>query len=155
DRLVNMRASLRREDSIDLHLGLSQASTVDAQLDSAYRTALVRMLLPRLFLATERNLRARLRDPEYLAIGLKVYLSLAGAAPFDPDLLQRWFGLTLQPGSSDASASIGRHVAALVTILPEIDAKARPASDPPLLAEAQASFARIPLAKRAYTALVS
>ena len=155
DRLDDMRSSLRLGDTIDQRLGLSQHSTVESQLDTAYRSALFRLLLPRLFLSAQRDLLARVQDPDYLSVGLKVYLALAARAPLDSDLLQQWFARDLQARPKPVVASAERHVSALAAILPELEAKAQMVPDGPLLAQARAAFERIPLSKRAYAALIS
>jgi type VI secretion system protein ImpL len=155
NRLDTIRSSLYQNDTIDLRLGLSQRSTVGTELDAAYRTALIKLLLPRLFLAAQRDLRARIQDPDYLAIGLKVYLSLAGSAPVDVDLLRQWFTLDLQGQPKEVVASATRHVSAVAAILPELDAKDRPVPDGALLAQGRVAFGRISLPKRAYAALMS
>jgi type VI secretion system protein ImpL len=155
DRLGDLKGGLEREDPIGLRLGLSQRPTAEAQLGAAYRAALANLLLPRLVLATEHGLRGRLHDPDYLVEGLKTYLSLAGSAPVDPALLEDFLALEAENRSRQAAASARRHVAALAAILPELDAGRRPALDARLVADAQAALARVPLARRAYAALIS
>jgi type VI secretion system protein ImpL len=156
DKLGDLKAEVEGEDPIGLRMGLSQRPTTEAQLGVAYRTALANLLLPRLVLATETGLRARLRDPDYVVEALKVYLSLAGNAPVDPALLEAFFVLQAEgrPGGQ-AAASAKRHVPALIAILPELDPGRRPALDSRLVAEAQVALARVPLPRRAYAALVS
>ena len=68
----------------------------------------VALLLPRLVLATESGLRARIQNPDYLVEGLKVYLSLAGNAPMDPALLEAFFALEAENRSKEAAASAKR-----------------------------------------------
>jgi len=152
DRLGDLRAKLEHTDPIGLRAGLSQRATGEAHLDMAYRSALTRLLLPRLVLTTESGLRARLQDTDYLVEALKVYLSLGGSAPVDPTLLEEFFALQMEPRGV---ASTRRHVAALAAILPEIDPRERPTLDARLVADAQVALARVPLPGRAYAALVS
>jgi type VI secretion system protein ImpL len=73
----------------------------------------------------------------------------------DPALLEAFFALEAENRSKEAAASARRHVAALTAVLPELDPQRRPSLDPRLVADAQTALARVPLPRRAYTALVS
>jgi type VI secretion system protein ImpL len=156
DKLGDLKTDSEQDDPIGLRMGLSQRPTAEAQLSVAYRAALANLLLPRLVLATEGGLRTRLRDPDYVVEALKIYLSLAGSAPVDPGLLEEYFALQAEgrPGQATA-ASARRHVAALISILPEVDPGRRPALDARLVTDAQTALARVPLPRRAYAVLVS
>ncbi|WP_372623346.1 type VI secretion system membrane subunit TssM [Falsiroseomonas sp.] len=155
DRLGDISQRLARADPLALRMGLSQRATAEAQLGIAYRNALSRMLLPRLALTTEAGLRRHLQEPDALVEELKTYLSLVGRAPVEPQLLEELYALEAEARAPPLVASARRHVAALAAILPGLEQSERPAPDQPLVAEAQAVLARMPLAQRAYRMLVS
>ena len=155
DKLGNLKMQAANADPIGMRMGLSQRATIEAQLGAAYRSALARLLLPRLVLTTERGLRAHLQDPDYVIEGLRVYLSLGGSAPVDAGLLADFFTLDAEGRAPRAGPSTRRHVTALAALLPELAPRDRPTLDAQLVANAQAALARVPLAKRAYGALVS
>ena len=107
DKLDGLKKEVEGDEPIGLRMGLSQRPTAEAQLGVAYRAALANLLLPRLVLATEGGLRARLRDPDYVVEALKIYLSLAGSAPVDPALLEDYFALQAEgrPGQPTAASA--------------------------------------------------
>jgi len=153
DALGNTETRLAAPEPWTLRLGLSQQASEDARIAAAYRAAVAHLLLPRLVLSLEQSLRSRLGEPDYVLEGLKVYFMLGGKAPLDPDLVQTWFTLDAQARAPQQRGSASRHLAVLVQLLPTIDPK--PSLDAGLVAQAQQVLAKIPLAKRAYQALLA
>ena len=141
---------------VALRLGLSASDALGGAADAAYRRGLERLLLPRLVLRLEQDLRARIRDPDYVLQGLKVYLMMTGRAKLDRDLVETWFRVVDRPETEGLTpAEIERlagHRAVLLDLLPEI--AEHPEPDPGLVARAQQTLAGIPLARRAYDALL-
>ncbi len=139
-----------------LRLGLSAGDALGGAANAAYRRGLERLLLPRLVLRLERDLRARIKEPEFVLQGLKVYLMLTGRAEPDRELIATWFRVVDRPEAEGLTpAEIDRlagHREALLDLLPEI--VERPTPDPDLIARAQQTLAGIPLARRAYDALL-
>ena len=78
---------------------------------------------------------------------------LGGQAPVDGDLIAAWFALDLQNSEPALAEPMAPHLAALATDLPGIEA--RPTLDSRLLSSAQTTIAKIPLAKRAWEALLA
>ncbi|TDH58655.1 type VI secretion system membrane subunit TssM [Dankookia rubra] len=154
DQLSGLKAEHERPSSTGLHIALSQRATLEAQLNAAYRSALAKLLLPRLVLATEGRIQARLHDANYVLEALRVYLSLAGSVPIDRVLLEQFFASEIAPRSEFIRAAM-HHVTALADLLPELETRERPTLDARLVADAQAALARVSLPKRGYTALVS
>jgi type VI secretion system protein ImpL len=144
DALANLKARFAEPEPLWLRLGLSQQVAAEGRIAAAYRTALARLLLPRMTLGLEQELRSHLGDPDYVLVGLKVYLMLGGRAPLDPDVLR-----SLAPDQAPAK----RHIAALAEIMPTIDPK--PGLDEQLIRSAQDVLERLPLPKRAYQALIT
>ncbi len=153
DRLAAIQSAAATPQPWYEQLGLSLRSTAEAQAAAAYRRGLRDILLPRLVLRLEQQMTTRLQDPDYLLEALKVYLMLGGRAPADGDLVAGWFTLDLQASEPALAPPMAPHLAALATELPSIEQ--RPALDEALLARAQATIARIPLAKRAWSALLA
>ena len=140
--------------------GLSERGRVqDASID-AYQTALERLMRPRLILSLEQQIQHNINDPAYIYEALKVYLMLGGKAPFvDKDLIEDWFTHEWEervfPGAPYAQgrAVLGAHLKAML----EMDTGATPkvSLNGPLVTEAQATLARMPVAQRAYALLKS
>lgn len=151
DKLASLRTAAAAGDPVSMRLGLSQAANVEAELDRAYRGGLVDMLLPRLMLRMEQQVQARIQDADFLLEALKVYLMLAGQAPADPELATTWFDLDLGSSEPQAAKALAPHLAALMPILPTLDIY--PAPDRELIARAQETLGRIPLAQRVYRSL--
>ncbi|MDW8370739.1 MAG: type VI secretion system membrane subunit TssM [Geminicoccaceae bacterium] len=153
DRLRALAAPLASDEPWSMRLGLSERATAASLLDTAYREALRDLLLPRLLLRLERQMRARLLEPDYLLEALKVHLALVGRAPADPELVSTWFALDLAAGEPALAGPLGPHLEALGRELAALDPK--PAADETLLEQVRATLARLPLAKRAYRALLA
>jgi type VI secretion system protein ImpL len=153
ERLRALAAPLAEPDPWSMRLGLSERATAASLVDAAYRDALRDLLLPRLVLRLERQMRARLLEPDYLVEALKVYLALLGRAPADPELLDAWFALDLSSSEPALAGPLGPHLAALGRELAALEPK--PAADETLLEQARVTLARLPLAQRAYRALLA
>ncbi len=153
DRLAELGAGLEAGDPWSMRLGLSSAAVARGRLDAAYGDALRDLLLPRAVLRLERQMRARLMEPDFLVEALKVYLALVGRAPADPELVQAWLELEVQASEPAAAPRLAPHLAALGRALATLEPK--PSADETLLEQARVTLARTPLAKRAYRALLA
>ncbi|MGA2792661.1 MAG: type VI secretion system membrane subunit TssM [Roseiarcus sp.] len=140
--------------------GLSQRPRLDAASQSAYDTALERLMRPRLVLRLEQQIQKNINDPTFVYEALKVYLMLGGKAPsVDKDLIVDWFARdweeNMYPG---APYQQGRDLlrAHLVAML-DLDGGEMPkiSLNGPLVDQAQATLARMRVAERAYTLLKS
>ncbi len=131
--------------------GLSQGAKLGAGSRAVYRHALSYALLPRLIWRLEAQMRGNIGNPEFLYEATRVYLMLGGAGPLDRDLVREWMTLDWQagyPGAFNASLlqSLGRHLDALLAEpLPPVSL------DSELVAQARATFSRVPLAARVYS----
>ena len=153
DRLAELRAGLAVGDPWSMRAGLSSAAVVEGRLDAAYADALRDLLLPRAVLRLERQMRARLMEPDFLVEALKVYLALVGRAPADAELVQTWLELEVRASEPALAPRLTPHLAALGQALATLEPK--PAADETLLEQARVTLARTPLAKRAYRALLA
>ena len=133
-------------------LGLSLRPAVAQATADAYDHGLEKLLLPRLILRTEQNLRARIGDAAFVREALKVYLMLGDARANDPALLRAWFDADLRRERPDLADRLGPHIAALADLLPQV--ARRPALDDTLIASAQQTLARLPVEQRAYDDLM-
>src|SRR3954447_11884884 len=133
-------------------LGLSLRPAVAQATADAYDHGLEKLLLPRLILRTEQNLRARIGDAAFVREALKVYLMLGDARANDPALLRAWFDADLRRERPDLADRLGSHIAALADLLPQV--ARRPALDDTLIASAQQTLARLPVEQRAYDDLM-
>ena len=140
--------------------GLSQRPRLEAASQSAYDTALERLMRPRLVLRLEQQIQKNINDPSFVYEALKVYLMLGGKAPsIDKDLIVDWFARdweeNMYPG---APYQQGRDLlrAHLVAML-DLDNGETPkiSLNGPLVEQAQATLARMRVAERAYTLLKS
>jgi type VI secretion system protein ImpL len=140
--------------------GLSERGRVQDASVTAYQQALERLMRPRLILSLEQQIQKNINDPAYLYEALKVYLMLGGKAPFvDKELILDWFTHEWEervfPGAPYAQgrALLRAHLQAML----EMDTGSIPkvSLNGPLVAEAQATLARMPVAQRAYTLLKS
>jgi type VI secretion system protein ImpL len=153
--LLDQARALPRDGGGGLaELGLSQSGKLAAAGRLVYRHALERVLLPRLIVRLEGQLRAALSRPDTLYEATRVYLMLGGAGPLDRDLVRAWMALDWEqafPGATNADlrASLSGHLDALLAEpLPAI------ALDGALVEEARAIFSRVPLAQRVYSRIV-
>ncbi|UEM07589.1 type VI secretion system membrane subunit TssM (plasmid) [Skermanella rosea] len=100
-------------------LGLDQTEKLGSQTVGAYRRILGSVLLPRLILRLEDQLRKRPDEPEFLHQALKAYLMLGGQGPMDRAFVERWFEFELRasyPDQQDARLrqDLGGHIKALL-----------------------------------------
>ncbi|HET6470111.1 MAG TPA: type VI secretion system membrane subunit TssM [Geminicoccaceae bacterium] len=137
--------------------GLAVGGELEQTRDSTYRRGLLRLLLPRLVLRLEDQLRANITDPDFVLEGLKTYLMLTGRAPVDQAHLAAWYG-TIDPfaepglGPEEQRRALA-HVDALRPLL-ETTAE-RPEADGDLLFRTRETLANLPLERRAYAALLA
>lgn len=105
--------------NMGLGLGLDQTEKLGSQTVGAYRRILGSVLLPRLILRLEDQLRKRRDDPEFLYQALKAYLMLGGQGPMDRAFVERWFEFEIRasfPDQQDARLrqDLGGHIKALL-----------------------------------------
>ncbi|HXT06438.1 MAG TPA: type VI secretion system membrane subunit TssM [Roseiarcus sp.] len=140
--------------------GLSERPRVQDASITAYQEALERLMRPRLILSLEQQIQKNINDPTYLYEALKVYRMLGGNAPFvDKELILDWFTHEWEervfPGAPYAQgrALLRAHLEAMLDM--DTGAKPKVSLNGPLIAEAQATLARLPVAQRAYALLKS
>ncbi len=139
------------QDGGQWDFGLSQADKLRAGAEAVYRDALQYALLPRLIWRLEAQMRGNLTRPDFLYEATRVYLMLGGQGPLDPGLVREWMTIDWQATYSGAFnapmvAALDGHLDALLPLLPV------PVSlDDKLVAEARATFSRVPLAARVYS----
>ncbi len=148
------------DDPWTMEAGLSQRDRTEQYAVTAYERALYRLLLPRLVLAMERNLRAQINDPDYVFEALKVYLLLGqretlyredeDTTEMDKALIHAWLDLDWQGRYGEAErARLHDHLAALLAMEPEPQARAL-ALDGNLVQSARATLTQLPLSRRGY-----
>ena len=131
--------------------GLGQEAKLSAGARAVYRSALQRVLLPRLVWRLETQMRANLGRPDFLYEATRVYLMLGGRGPLDRDLMRAWVAQDWQnqypgPATEPMRAALRQHLDALLADpLPSIEL------DGTLVAQAQTAFSRVPAAARAYS----
>jgi type VI secretion system protein ImpL len=134
--------------------GLNTAPKLESQAVRAYRRALNGMLLPRLLVGIETQLKNNIDKPEYVNVFLPLYLELGGQGPLDKTLVNTAVSSlwgpraypNLQP--ADSTKRLQAHVDALV------EEPVTPiALDAGLLMRARAVVANIPFPARAYSAI--
>jgi type VI secretion system protein ImpL len=131
-------------------LGLSQAQKFAGASETVYRHALERVMLPRLVLRVEQQMRGALSRPEFLYEATRVYLMLGGQGPLDRPLIKAWMGIDWQtafPGEDEAPVrdALARHLDTLLEHqLPEVP------MDGALIEAARATFGRVSFAQRVY-----
>ncbi len=134
-----------------ISFGLSQNAKLGVAATSVYRHALDRALLPRLVWRLEAQMRGNLGRPEFLYEATRVYMMLGSQGPIDRGLVHEWMTLDWAATYPGAAAvpfrdDLARHLDALLAgSLPEI------LLDGELVAQAQATFSRVPLAQRVYS----
>ncbi len=132
-------------------VGLSQQAKMAQSNRLVYQHSLQRVLLPRLILRLEQQMRGRFDDPDFLYEATRVYLMLGNAGPLDPALVRDWLTADWQtryPGTLNAGlrADLLTHLNALLAApLPTI------ALDGALVEAARATFSRVSLAERVYS----
>jgi type VI secretion system protein ImpL len=131
--------------------GLDQRDKLAAGAATVYRNALEYILLPRLVLQLEAEMRGGFNRPEFLYQATRVYLMLGGQGPLDKTLVEAWMNLDWQrlyPGytAQPVRDDLMQHLAAL------LDAPLAPVPlDGALVEAARATFSRVSVAERVYS----
>jgi type VI secretion system protein ImpL len=132
-------------------LGLSQQGKLASASKNVYRNALRNILLPRLVVRLEGQMRASLDRPDFLYQATRVYLMLGGQGPLDPDLVTTWMRLDWEHAFPDDAmrADLLAHLTELLTQpLPPV------ALDGTLVDAARITFSRVTVAQRVYAQIV-
>ena len=133
--------------------GLSQTGKLAEGARSIYIHDLQNVLLPRLLLRLEGQMRAHFEQPAFLYEATRVYLMLGSAGPLDRGLVKEWMSLDWQtawpgPAAKPLRDSLERHLAALLDQpLPKVPL------DGALIEDARRTFSRVTLADRVYSAI--
>jgi type VI secretion system protein ImpL len=152
----------RRDDPtpIGQTFGLSQRSRLEDASDQIYQQALERLMRPRLILALEQQIQRNVDNPSFVYEALKVYLMLGGKAPsVDKNMISTWFARDWEervfPGAPYAQgrALLRSHLEAMLDM--DSGGAKKVSLNGPLVEQAQATLARMPVAQRAYTLLKS
>jgi type VI secretion system protein ImpL len=130
--------------------GMSQTGKLGAGAREVYRNALQHVLLPRLIVRLEGQMRSHFDQPAYLYEATRVYLMLGSSGPLDRDLVKEWMSLDWQgawpgPAFKPLRDSLERHLAALLD-----EPLAKVPLDGALIEDAQRTFSRVSLAERVY-----
>jgi type VI secretion system protein ImpL len=133
--------------------GLSQTGKLGAGAREVYHHALQHMLLPRLIVRLEGQMRTHFEQPAFLYEATKVYLMLGSTGPLDRDLVKEWMSLDWQlqwpgPAAKPLRDSLERHLAALLDQPLE-----KVPLDGTLIEDARRTFSRVTLAERVYGAI--
>ncbi len=130
-------------------IGFDQGAKLAGGGQAFYRHALNFALFPRLIWRLEEQMRGMLGQPDALYEATRIYLMLGGGGPLDRPLVQEWFARDwAATPAGENGTDLARHLAALLAEpLPAV------ALDGPLVAQARATFGRVPLAQRAYSRL--
>ena len=130
--------------------GLSQTGKLGAGAREVYRHALQHVLLPRLIVRLEGQMRSHFEQPAYLYEATRVYLMLGSSGPLDRDLIKEWMGLDWQsawpgPAAKGLRDSLERHLTALLD-----EPLEKVPLDGALVEDARRTFSRVSLAERVY-----
>ncbi len=133
--------------------GLSQTDKLGAGAREIYHHDLQHVLLPRLIVRLEGQMRTHFEQPAFLYEATKVYLMLGSAGPLDRDLVKTWMNLDWQsawpgPAAAPVRDSLAVHLAALLDQPLE-----KVPLDGALVEDARRSFSRVTLAERVYSAI--
>jgi type VI secretion system protein ImpL len=139
---------------IEVTFGLYQGHKITVAATDAYDRALNGLLLPRLLVRLEGQLRAHLDKPDFLYEALKVYLILGRQGPLDRDLVEQWMAAdanTILPGedAADQREAFVQHVHALL----EYPLTAVPL-DGPLVQQVRGILTRQPLSEYIYNRML-
>jgi type VI secretion system protein ImpL len=152
--LQTLRTEPPAATPVALTFGLYQGVKLHAAAADAYDRALNGLLLPRLLVRLEAQLRSHRQQPDFLYEALKVYLILGRQGPMDAALVQQWLEADFAasfPGEANAATreALGQHVQAL------LEAPLTPvALDGPLVAQVRDFLTRQPLAEYTYNRLI-
>ena len=133
--------------------GLSQTDKLGAGAREVYHHDLEHVLLPRLIVRLEGQMRANFEQPAFLYQATKVYLMLGSAGPLDRDLVKEWMHLDWQaawpgPAAQPMRDSLARHLDALLDQPLE-----KVPLDGALIEDARRTFSRVTLAERVYSVI--
>jgi type VI secretion system protein ImpL len=133
--------------------GLSQTAKLGAGAREVYHHDLEHVLLPRLIVRLEAQMRAHFEQPAFLYEATKVYLMLGSAGPLDRDLIKEWMQLDWQaswpgPAAQPVRDSLTKHLAALLDQPLE-----KLPLDGALIEDARRTFSRVTLAERVYSVI--
>lgn len=155
DLLRDGPAALRGQSaSFWLHGGLDQTAKLVSQYDAAYERALNGMLLPRVLVFLQKQIRARQGDGAFVVAAMKVYLGLGGQGPLDAAYARRWMSAEwkdIYPDTADEELrrDLDGHFAALL---------GRPLTPVPLdsavIQGARTELSKQPMAARAYASIM-
>jgi type VI secretion system protein ImpL len=141
----------RTHSGSSFDLGLFQQGKLGSASQSVYRNALSSILLPRLIVRLEGQMRGALNRPDFLYQATRVYLMLGGQGPLDGDLVTTWMRLDWEQAVPEAAmrADLLAHLTALL---------AQPLSpvtlDGALVDAARVTFSRVTVAQRVYARIV-
>jgi type VI secretion system protein ImpL len=178
-RLANVAARQAPTDPLDLELALEGVTEVKAAATEvptspltyigptarselteaqriAYDRSLRNILEPRMVAMLEATMWRQIRDPEYLLGALKVYYMMTGLAPYDRDFAAQWWQDQLPlnaPTDPFPTEAALEHQLAAIDRMGSEEQKIAP--DNALVQQALQSICTIPLAARAYSALIS
>ena len=136
-------------------LGLYQGDKLGGEAVNAYRNALRNLLLPRIILNLEDQLRQPGNNPDYLYEALKVYLMFGDSGHFDAQAVKAWMLLQWQltlPGPKHAQArqALTDHLDALLEMMPMTSSLPL---DQALVRSVRDQLLQLPLAERVYDRL--
>lgn len=178
-RLANVAARQAPTDPLDLELALEGVTEIKAAATEvpaspltwigptarselaeaqriAYDRGLRNILDPRMVALLEATMWRQIRDPEYLLGALKVYYMMTGLAPYDREFAAQWWQdqlplyAPIDPFPTEAALE---HQLAAIDRMGSEEQKIAP--DNALVQQALQSICTIPLAARAYSALIS
>jgi type VI secretion system protein ImpL len=178
-RLANVAARQAPTDPLDLELALEGVTEVKAAATEvptspltyigptalselteaqriAYDRSLRNILEPRMVAMLEATMWRQIRDPEYLLGALKVYYMMTGLAPYDREFAAQWWQDQLPlnaPTDPFPTEAAVEHQLAAINRMGSEEQKIAP--DNALVQQALQSICTIPLAARAYSALIS
>jgi type VI secretion system protein ImpL len=133
--------------------GLSQTGKLAAGAREVYDHALQHILLPRLIVRLEGQMRSHFEQPAFLYEATKIYLMLGSAGPLDRTLVHQWMSLDWQnqwpgPAAKPLRDSLERHLGALLAQPLE-----KVSLDGALIEDARRTFSRVTLAERVYSVI--
>ncbi len=133
--------------------GLSQTAKLGVGAKSIYHHDLQHVLLPRLIVRLEGQMRAHFEEPAFLYEATRIYLMLGSAGPLDRDLIKEWMSLDWQaqwpgPAAQPLRDSLARHLAALLD-----EPLEKVPLDGALVEDARRTFSRVSLADRVYSTI--
>ena len=130
--------------------GLNQQEKLVSAAEGAYARVLDRVLLPRLLVRLEEQIRGSMQRADLLYEATRIYLMLGRQGPLDRVLVREWMKLDWAqsyPGAIQAPQrdSLAQHLDSLL----DTDFSAYPL-DGPLVDQARRVFSRLPMAVRVY-----